>query len=80
MIILYKESEHVFIRYCIFDEIFMKTIPEYLFSGMPIYRIFSKDRCSREAKDLSIVKELHNLLMTIPKMTAVTLVKYHHDT
>ena len=58
----------------------MKTISEYLLSGMPIYRIFSKDRCSREAKELSIVKELHNLLMTIPKVAAVALVKYHHDT
>ena len=58
----------------------MKTISEYLLSGMPIYRIFSKNRCSREAKDLSIVKELHNLLMTIPKVATMTLIKYHHDT
>ena len=80
VIILHKKPKHVFIGYGILNKIFMKTISEYLFSGMPIYRIFNKDRCSREAKDLSIVKELHNLLMTIPKVAAVALVKYHHDT
>ena len=80
VIILHKESKHVFIGYGILNKIFMKTISEYLLSGMPIYRIFSKNRCSREAKDLSIVKELHNLLMTIPKVATMTLIKYHHDT
>ena len=80
VIILHKESKHVFIGYGILNKIFMKTISEYLLSSMPIYRIFSKNRCSREAKDLSIVKELHNLLMTIPKVATMTLIKYHHDT
>ena len=57
----------------------MKTIAENFFCRMSIHCIFSKDRCSRKAKNLSIIKELHNLFMTVPEMTTMTLIKNHYD-
>lgn len=80
MIILYEETKHILISYGILNKIFMKTVAEYLFSSMSIHRIFGKDWRSRKTEYLSIVKELHNLLVTIPKMTTVALIKYHNDT
>ena len=80
VIILHKEAKHIFIRYCIFNKIFMKTVSEYFLSGMSIHRILGEDRCSSKTEYLGIAKKLHYLLMTIPKMTAMALIKYHNDT
>ena len=80
VIILHKEAKHVFIRYCIFNKIFMETVSKYFLRGMSINSILGENRCSSKTEYLGIVKELHYLLMTIPKMTAMALIKYHHDT
>ena len=79
MIILHEEAKHIFIGNSIFDEIFMQAITENFFCCMPVHCIFGKDRCSRKAKNSGIIEELHNLLMTIPKMTTMTLIENHHD-
>ena len=80
MIILYKEAKYIFIGNGILNEIFVKAVAKYLFRCMSIYGIFSKNRSTRKTEYLGIIKELHNLLMAVPEMTAMALVKYHHDT
>ena len=80
MIIFYKETENIFIGNGIFNQIAMQAVAEHLFGRMPINCIFCKNRSSGKTEYLGIIEELHNLLMTLPEVTAVALIKYHHDT
>ena len=80
VVVFHKETKHVFIRNGILNQIFMEAIAEYFFGGMSVHRILSKNRRSGKAEYPGIVKELHNLLVAVPEMTAMTLIKYHYDT
>ena len=80
MVILYEKAEYILIGNGILNEIFMKAVTKYLLCRMSIDRIFSKNGSTRKTEYLGIIKELHNLLMAVPEMTAMALVKYHHDT
>ena len=80
MIILHKEAQHVFIGYGILDKVLVQAVAEYLFGGMPVNGILREDGRTREAEHLGVVKELHDALVTFPKVASVALVEYHHDT
>ena len=79
MIILYKETENIFIGNGIFNQIAMQAVAEYLFGRMPINCIFCKNRSSGKTEYLGIIEELHNLLMALPEVATVALIKYHYD-
>jgi len=58
----------------------MQTVAEHLFGRMTINCILCKNRSSGKSEYLGIIEELHNLLMALPKVAAVALIEYHHDT
>ena len=80
MIVFHQEAKHVFIGNGILDEILMQAVAEYLLCGMSVNGILCKDRCASETEYLCVVEELHDVLVAIAKVTAMTFVENHHDT
>src|SRR3712207_313628 len=79
MIIFHKKSKHVLVGNGILDKIFVKAVAKNFLCGVSINSILHKDRCAGKAEYLGIVKELHNILMTVTEMAAMTLVKDHDN-
>ena len=80
MIVFHKKTENILISNGILNQIAMQVVAEHLFGRMTINCILCKYWSSGKSEYLGIIEELHNLLMTLPEVTAVAIIKYHHDT
>ena len=80
VVILHKETKHVFIGNGILDEILVKTVAEDFLCGMSVHRILYKDWCASKAEYLRVVEELHDVLVAFSEMASMTFIEDHHDT
>ena len=79
VVILHKETKHIFIGNGILNEILVKTVAEDFLCGMSVHRILYKDRCASKAEYLRVVEELNDVLVAISEMASMTLIEDHHD-
>ena len=79
MVIFHKETKHVFIDNGILYEILVKTVAKDFLCSMPFHRILYEDRRTSKPEHLCVVEELNNILVAISEMTAMTLIKNHHN-
>ena len=77
-VIFHKETKYSLISNGILYKIAMQTFPKHFSSCVVLLGIFGKDRCTCKTKYLKIIKELHDVLMAISKMTTVAFIEYHH--
>ena len=80
VVILHKETKHVFIGNGILYQVFVKTVAKDFFCSVSVHRIFNKDRCASKTEYLRVVEELHDILVTFSEMTSMTFIENHHDT
>ena len=79
VVILHKETKHVFIGNGILYQVFVKTVAKDFLCGMSVHRILNKDRCASKAEYLRVVEELHDILVTFSEMASMTFIEDHHD-
>ena len=80
MIIFYEEAKYIFISNSILYQILVEAIAEDFLCCMTIHSILNEDRCTCKSEYLCIVEKPDDILMAISEMTAMTLIKNHHDT
>ena len=79
VVILHKETKHIFIGNGILNEILVKTVAEDFLCSVSVHRIFNKDWCTSKAEYLRVVEELHDVLVAFSKMASMTFIEDHHD-
>ena len=80
MVILHKETKHVFIGNGILNQVFVKTVAKDFFCSVSVHRIFNKDWCASKTEYLRVVEELDDVLVAFSKMASMTFIEDHHDT
>ena len=57
----------------------MKAVAENLLCGVSVYSIFNEDGGACKAEYLSVVEELHDVLVAFSEMASMTFIENHYD-